>query len=127
VARIDLASGSLSLFDLPPDSAGPVQIYPTPDGTHLWVADQGNLESRPAGNHLYRVRASDGATDLVATVGMAPHGVVVNENGTVVFATMLVDGTVQAVDANTGAVLRTTPVGQQPNGVTCAHEGGGMP
>ncbi|MCK6530732.1 hypothetical protein L6R50_25295 [Myxococcota bacterium] len=127
VARLDLVTRELTLFDLPEDSAGPVQVYPTPDGAHLWVADQGVLDGRPVGDRLLRVDAATGEVDLVAQVGGGPHGVVVEPDGATVWTTLLVDGTLQSVDAQTGEVLTTTQVGEAPNGVTCVHEGGSTP
>jgi outer membrane protein assembly factor BamB len=127
VARLDLASRTLTLFDLPAGAAGPVQLYPTPDSAHLWVADQGMLDGDPAGAALYRLDAATGAVDLTAAVAAGPHGVVVNQDGTRVWTTTVVDGAVQAVDGATGQVLSTTPVGVGPNGLTCLFAGGVMP
>ena len=127
IARLDLHTHALSLFDLPADSQGPVQIYPTPDSSSLWVADQGNLEGRPAGTHLYRLDTSSGAVTLTANVGNAPHGVVLNADATRVWTTLSADGTVQEIDGKTGAILATTPVGHSPNGITCVHTDGAMP
>jgi len=127
VARLDLGARQLTLIDLPAGAAGPVQLYPTPDSRHLWVADQGLLDGRPAGDELYRLDAATGAVDLVAAVAPAPHGVVVNHDGSRVWTTTLAQGTVQAVDGATGQVVSTTPVGNQPNGITCLHLGGVMP
>lgn len=127
VARVELASHDVKLFALPAGAVGPVQLYPTPDGAHLWVADQGVLDGQPAGNHLYRLVAVSGEVDLVANVGSAPHGVVVDEAGAKVWTTLQNDGAVQSVDAATGALLSTTSVGHEPNGITCVHAGGSMP
>ena len=128
IARLDLGTRELTLLDLPAGAAGPVQIYPSPDSTSLWVADQGMVDADdPAGESLYRLDAATGEVELTATVSAGPHGVVVNATGTRVWTTTLVDGTVQAVDAATGAVLATTAVGDKPNGITCAHVGGAMP
>lgn len=127
VARLDLATRAVTLFDLPKGSVGPLQVYPTPDSKHVWVADQGNLEGRPAGNHIYRLNAATGATDLTVNVGSAPHGLVVNAQGTRLWATIVEDGTVDEIDATSGKVLVTTPVGTKPNGITCVHDDAAMP
>jgi DNA-binding beta-propeller fold protein YncE len=127
VAKLDLGHHEIELFDLPEGSAGPVQIYPTPDGTGLWVADQGFLNGDPAGNSLYLLDAATGAVKLTAEVSPAPHGVVVTEDGSRVWSTTLVDGTVEQVDAATGQRLSKTPIGDGPNGITCFHDGGAMP
>jgi DNA-binding beta-propeller fold protein YncE len=127
VARLDLRTREVLLFDLPAGAVGPVQIYPSPDGTHVWVADQGMVDGRPAGNHLYRMKASTGEVDLAATVASGPHGVVVSGDGKRVWTTTVVDGNVQSIDAETGNILFTSHVGANPNGITCVHEGGSMP
>ncbi len=127
VARLDLAERTLALFELPADSAGPLQLYPSPDSTLVWVADQGVLAARPAGHRLYALDAHTGELVRTVEVGTAPHGVVVEPDGRTVWVTSLGDGAVQAIDAETGAVVSTTPVGEGPNGITCVHEAGSMP
>lgn len=127
VARLDLATYELTVFDLPEDAVGPVQIYPTPDSAGLWVADQGYLEGDSAGEHLYRLDAATGEVTLTANVSPAPHGVVVRANGAEVWTTTLVDGTVDRVDAASGELLSSTAVGDGPNGITCTHDGAATP
>lgn len=127
VARLDLATLALAVFDLPEGAVGPVQIYPTPDSAGLWVADQGYLEGDPAGEHLYRLDARTGEVTLTARVSPAPHGVVVRASGAEVWATTLVDGTVDRVDALSGELLSSTAVGDGPNGITCTHDGAATP
>ena len=127
VARLDLRTKALELFDLPASSHGPVQLYPTPDGRSLWVADQGILGGRPAGRSLYRLDASTGVVDLEATVAAGPHGVVVDRTGERVWTASLGSGVVQSVDAATGEVVSTVDVGSGPNGITFVFDGGAMP
>lgn len=127
VAKVDLATAGLTLFDLPTDSAGPLQLYPTPDGTGLWVADQGMLDGQPAGDRLFLIDAKTGALLRTAKVGAGPHGVVVSPDGKRLWTTTLVNGTVDTVDTQTGEVLTSTAVGKRPNGISCAHVGGAMP
>jgi DNA-binding beta-propeller fold protein YncE len=126
VARLDLSDGTLSLFDLPAGAAGPVQLYPAPDAS-LWIADQGMLDGDEAGTRLYRMRVIDGTVDLSVDVSPAPHGVVVNAESGTVWTTTLVEGSVQAIDGESGQVIWSTPVGNGPNGITCVHGGGVMP
>jgi DNA-binding beta-propeller fold protein YncE len=116
IARIDLATHALTVLDLPADSAGPVQIEVTADGTHAWIADQGVLSQKPAGHRLYRMDIGTGAIDLTVDVAGGPHGVALD--GDRVWTTTTVDGMVQSVDAVTGAVITTTAVGHTPNGIT---------
>lgn len=126
VAKLDLSSDQLSLFDLPEGAAGPVQLYPAPHA-RLWIADQGLLDGEPAGSKLYRMNSDDGMIERTASVSSAPHGVVVSADGRTVWITTVVDGTVEAVDGETGQVMSTTAVGNKPNGITCIHAGGAMP
>ena len=127
VARLALDTNTLELIDLPAGSAGPVQIYPMPDSSGVWVADQGNVGGDPAGESLYLLDGATGAVKLTATVSPAPHGVVVSDDGAMVWTTTVVNGTVDRVDAATGEVVSSTPVGDEPNGITCLHAGGAMP
>ncbi|WP_437629887.1 hypothetical protein [Sorangium sp. So ce854] len=127
VARIDLSSREVELFDLPSSSAGPAQLYPSPDSRFVWVADQGMLDGDPAGRSLIAMDATTGQVHRSATVDPGPHGVVLNERGTKVWTTTVVNGTVQAIDTSTGAVLSTADVGNEPNGISYVHEGGVMP
>lgn len=127
VARLDLVTNELVRFDLPAGAAGPVQLYPTPDSTGIWVADQGFVDGDPAGDSLYRLDAVTGETTLTAKVSPAPHGVVLSSDGTEVWTTTLHDGTVDRVDARTGERVSVTPVGAGPNGISCLHEDGAMP
>jgi YVTN family beta-propeller protein len=127
VARLDLATGELRIFVLPADSAGPVQIYPHPDGGSVWVADQGVLQGRPTGHTLFRLDARTGELLDRVEVGQGPHGVVVPPDGRSVWTTLLVDGAVQRVDVAAHRVSATVPVGEAPNGISCSHEGGAAP
>ena len=126
IAKLDLSTHSLDLFDLPRDSAGPAQLYPTADG-RLWIADQGILDGNPVGHRLYRMNGADGSVERSVEVGEGPHGVVVDADGTRIWTTTVVAGDVQAIDAESGEVLSTTHVGRTPNGITCVHGQAAMP
>ncbi len=127
VARIDLTTQVVTLHELPPSSAGPAQLYPSPDSTFVWIADQGLLDGDAAGNSLIAMDAETGEVHHVVTVDPGPHGVVLNADGTKAWTTTIVNGTVQAIDTMTGSVLNTASVGRNPNGISCVHEGGVMP
>jgi DNA-binding beta-propeller fold protein YncE len=127
VARLDLFSKKLTLFDLPAQSAGPVQLYPAPDGRSLWIADQGMLSDHPTGNKLIQLDTSTGEALRVVAVDPGPHGVVLDHLGEKAWVTTLVNGTVQAIDTQSGAVLSTTPIGNKPNGINFRHTNGAMP
>ncbi len=77
------------------------------------------VDGDPAGDKLYLMNAASGAIEREVPVSPAPHGVVVSAGGRTVWTTTLVEGTVQAIDGDTGEVLSTTSVGNKPNGITC--------
>lgn len=127
IARLALNPPRLELFDLPQESAGPIQIYPSPDSRHLWIADQGMLGGQAAGRHLYRFNTQSGLVELVADTAAGPHGVVVGSDGNQVYTTTVVDGLVQSFDAETGILRRSTYVGKNPNGITWFASGRAAP
>jgi YVTN family beta-propeller protein len=127
IAHVDLQTAELKLFTLPAGSAGPVQIYPTPDGKGLWVADQGMLGADPTGTKVMLIDTASGAVQQSVTVAPGPHGIVVSPDGKTVWTTTLVNGTVDSIDAATGTVVSSVAVGKQPNGVTCVHSTSAMP
>ena len=127
VAHLNLLSQAMVLFNLPTTSAGPVQLYPSPDSRSVWVADQGMLGNDPAGRSLIEIDARTGELRHTVSVDPAPHGVVMNAEGTKAWTTTLVNGSVQAIDTVAGVVLSTTAVGNKPNGISCRHVEGVMP
>jgi DNA-binding beta-propeller fold protein YncE len=118
VARLELATGTLALWDLPAGSAGPIQLHPSPDGSSLWIAHQGLLDGDPAGTTVSQLDAHTGLLLREVTVDPGPHGVVVSADGALVWITTLAGGTVQAIDTASGQVRTTTSVGERPNGIT---------
>ncbi len=127
IARLDLVTGAVKLFALPAGAAGPVQVYPEPDGSHLWIADQGLVGGEPAGDKVYRMDAMTGEVDLTATVSEGPHGIVVSHDGARAWVTTIVENTVESLDTVTGAVLSKTTLAPKPNGITCVSGHGSMP
>ena len=94
----------------------PIQVFPTPDGRLIYVANQGT-EAEPDN----RVSVIDVTTNtVVATIGTGrgAHGVVVSRDGATVFVTNILDATVSAIDVATQTVIATIPVGKGPNGIT---------
>ena len=55
--------------------------------------------------------------DTIRT-GRGAHGVAVSNDGSLVFITNIVEGTVSVIDAATRAVVTTFRVGRGPNGIT---------
>ncbi len=127
VARLDRGTSALTLLDLPPGAAGPAQIYPSPAGDSVWVAEQGVLLPGAAGHRAWEIDAGSGA--LLRTVELAegPHGIVVEHGGARAWTTSAAAGLVQSFDTATGTVGSSTFVGSGPNGITCVHPGGAMP
>ena len=127
VARLDLQTEAVTVFDLPEGSVGPAQIYPTPDSSAVWVADQGSMDGLMAGRELYRLDARTGETTARVFVHDAPHGVVVSADGSTVWTTTLTMGTVDRVDVDTLALESSTAVGNYPNGISLGWDSGAMP
>lgn len=127
IAHLDLTTDELELWNLPEDAVGPVQLYPTPDSRSIWVADQGMLEGRPVGSHVYRLDVTSGLVDREVVVGGGPHGIVVDPNGDRVFVTLAAAAAVATIDAEAGEVIALTEVGRRPNGISFVFPGGAMP
>lgn len=127
VVRYEMATGALTRIALPPETQGPIQLYATPDGNRLYVADQGLLLDRPSSNLLLALDVQ--AAQVVATVrvGEGAHGVIVSEDGHRVFVTNTADGTVSIIDTRVNQVTQVIPVGAAPNGITHWHGNGAMP
>jgi YVTN family beta-propeller protein len=127
VVRYEVATGELVRIALPSGSEGPVQLYPSPDGTRLYVCDQGILLDRPASNRVYEVDVATATVAATIEVGRGAHGVVVSEDGTRAYVTNIAEATVSIVDTASRAVVSTVPVGASPNGIGHWHVTGGMP
>ncbi len=125
VARIDLASRAVSYVPLPPESQGPVQLYPAADGRSMLVADQGILAGRPASNKLYVLDIERLSVSATIEVGAGAHGVVAHDDRA--YVTAIGDDTVTAIDLTTNKVVARTKVGKKPNGISVWTKAGGMP
>lgn len=88
VAAYNTESSKIIYVDLPKTSQGPVQLYPAPDGSALYVADQGYLSGRPVNTRVYKF---DFIAHKIKTIpaGQAPHGVTVSKDGKWVYTTNL--------------------------------------
>ncbi len=127
VVRLDLATAELTVWDLPDEAMGPIQIYPTPDSRSVWVADQGIVDDRPVGTHVFRINARSGTVERAVETGGGPHGIVVGPEGERVFVTLAAEGGVASIDADSGDVIAVTQVGRKPNGISLVLSGGAMP
>lgn len=127
VIRYEVATGEVTRIALPDGSQGPVQLYATPDGSRMYVCDQGILLDRPASNRLYEIDVATGSIAATITVGQGAHGVVVSEDGARAYVTNIADRSVSVVDTAARRAVATVEVGDKPNGIAHWHMTGGMP
>lgn len=127
VARLDLRTDALDVFDLPVGAMGPAQLYPTPDSASVWVADQGALDGSMPGHELFRMDATTGEVDARVMVSEAPHGVVVSADGATVWTSTLGMATVDQVDARSLVTVSSTVLGGGPNGISLVGPKGAPP
>ena len=127
IARLDLENDSLTLFALPADAKGPVQLYPTPDSKHLYICDQGEMTTSLCSTKLYVMNCENGLVEHSIVTGNAPHGVVIGHDGKFAFVTNALDNTVSVVNTSSHSVAATIPVGGKPNGISFWDATGGMP
>jgi YVTN family beta-propeller protein len=127
VIRYEIDTAAITRIALPEGSQGPVQLYPSPDSSRLYVCDQGSLLGRPPSNRLYEVDVASATVAATILVGEGAHGVVVSDDGTRAFVTNIVENTVSVVDTAARTVVATVPTGEAPNGIAHWHVTGGMP
>ncbi len=114
LALYDLSTEKLSFVDLP-DAKGPIQMYPTPDGKYVYVADQGVYFDQPPGTSTYKIDLAEGKVDAIIETGNAPHGVVVSPDGRV-WVTNLNGNTVSVIKDD--KKIAEIEVGKMPNGIS---------
>lgn len=128
IAIFNPGSHSIGYMKLPHNSKGPVQLYPTPDGRYLLVADQGYYFEQPANREVYKLDTNSGAVVARITAGEAPHGVVVAPHGNLAYITNLLSGDVSVIDTLRNSEVAKISVGNKPNGVSLwSSEFGGTP
>lgn len=118
VVSYDVVTGDTVAIQLPSESQGPIQIYPSPDNSKLYVCDQGIVNGKPSSNKLYIINTNTNTISGSVTVGNGAHGVTTSTDGNRIFITNLKDNTVTVVDANSLSVLKTINVGTSPNGIS---------
>ena len=116
IARFDLTTRAMTMFPFPAGTFAFGQDYITPDGSRVYVAEQGSTSG--AGYHLFGI---DGATgNVVATVSVPPgaHGIVLSPDGQFAFVTSMYANKITTIDLAAGAIAAQAEVGQMPMGVT---------
>jgi YVTN family beta-propeller protein len=77
---------------------------------------------------VYRINIRQKIVDQTITVGTAPHGVVVNKAGTLVYVTNLLSDDLSVIDVATSKEVARVAVGEMPNGVSIWNkQTGGTP
>lgn len=127
IFKYNTSTGVSTSVPLPSFAQGPIQIYPSPDGTRLYICDQGLLLGRPASNQVFVMDIPNETIIDSVRVGNAPHGVVVSPDGKTVYITSTEDNTVNVIDAATLEVVATIPVGIEPNGISYWSSYGSQP
>jgi YVTN family beta-propeller protein len=114
----EIASRTLRYVDLPQEAKGPVQLYPTPDSKHVFVADQGYYFDQPTSNLFYKIDLKEMKVVQTISAGSAPHGVVVSKDGALVYVTNILSDDVSVIDTSTGREVKRIKVGDMPNGIS---------
>lgn len=118
VVKYDISTGSSTIIQLPIESQGPVQLYPSLDGKKLYVCDQGLVAGKPVSNKLYIINTETNTVESTVIVGQGSHGVTINSDGSKIYVTNVSDFTVSVVDAVTLNLIKTISVGELPNGIS---------
>ena len=117
IARYEFATGGITRMPLPKEAIGPSQLAFSRDGRRLYVLDQGTLMNRPAGNKMYELDPQTGAVRAAITVGHAPRGLVLSEDGKTAYTSNYYDANISVVDLVTRRVVATVATGIAPNGI----------
>lgn len=128
LAVFDVATKNVSYIDLPEGAKGPIQMYPTPDGRFMYLADQGYYFEQPMGNSIFKIDLFRKSVTNEIPAGDAPHGVVSSPDGKFVYVTNLLTNDVSIIDTATDAEVGRVGVGKMPNGISIwSRSSGGTP
>jgi YVTN family beta-propeller protein len=114
VAKVDVAKRKL--VGKVAVGVGPIQVYVSPDGRYLLVANQGTEESPST-----TVSIVDTATFEVAETietGRGAHGVVIDPTSRHAYVTNIYGDDVAVLDLAERKVVARIPVGSKPNGIS---------
>jgi len=124
----DTATKALRYIELLKPALGPVQLYPTPDSQHVYVADQGRYFGQPDSQWIFKVDLAQSRTVWSIKAGTAPHGIVIAQDGGHAYVTNLGSDDLSVIDLQTDAEVARIPVGKQPNGLSLWNrQSGGTP
>lgn len=124
VVRVNISSLTVTRLALPSSAQGPIQLYPTPNSSSIYVCDQGGLLNRPTNNKVYVIDLTSFTISDSITAGNKVHGVVVDNSNQYAYVTNTDDNTVSVIQISTGTVIATISVGMEPNGISCWHKDG---
>ena len=94
----------------------PIQLFATPNGREIYVANQGS-EANPD-NIVSVINTATNRVSATIVTGKGAHGVVVSRDGKRVFIANTFADTVSVIDTATHKVLRDITVGKGPGGIT---------
>jgi YVTN family beta-propeller protein len=117
VVRYEFATGAITRMALPATAIGPSQVALSPDGRKLYVADEGILLGRPVSDKLYELDAKTGAVRFAMTVGRAPRGLALSDDGTTAYTSNYYDGNISVIDLTTHRVVASVASGTAPLGI----------
>ncbi len=99
-----------------PVGRSPIQLFATPDGNFVYVANQGTEREPDNTVSVIETRGNTVVKTLVTDLGA--HGVVISDNGSRVFIANTFAGTVSTIDTATQRVIGSVRVGKGPGGIT---------
>lgn len=113
---------------LPEEAEGPIQLYATPDGRYLYVADQGYYLGKPTSDYVYVIDVAEQQVIAKIQAGTAPHGVVIDPFGKKAYITNLLSDDISVIDITSDKEIKRIKVGKMPNGISLwSHQSGGRP
>lgn len=128
IAWFNMNTEESGYITLPQGAAGPVQLYPSPDSSFLYVADQGFYFDQPESKQVYRININQKIVDQTLEAGSAPHGIVIDKQGTFAYVTNLTGDDLSIIDLVLRKEVKKIPVGKMPNGVSIWNRtAGGTP
>lgn len=128
VAFYDVSTQEVDYVQLPPEAEGVIQLYATPDGQYIYVADQGYYFGKPTSDYVYKIDVQNKQVAQRIQAGVAPHGVVVSHDGKRAYVTNLLSDDMSVIDTTTDTEITRVVVGKMPNGISLwSHQFGGTP